>query len=402
MSPKYLRIGFVLLALALQFFLFFAIPRPSHMRTSAKAVRDVAGRVVQTNKNHDKGLKVALSTGRLFPLLEVAYGADAINHLAKWRDDMKKDAPAAYKMYKKEYPVLEELAVFGLIKSGMFSVEDFLSGSKPDVFLLDISNLDAAKEQGILTCLEKNGVQVVFVDFREDPHKHSVASLRAVGEALGKRARFEAYIKLYEQKLAYIVSNLPEPAQKKSFFIERAAGLNVGGDENQIYTFGNMNIAQYIEELGLATNHGAKLLHNKTTGHVYVEAIMADLPDAYFMMSTGWKRKGQKVNGIPFGPFSAKEKIQKAFNALSERWWLKSSKLYAEKNIHSLDMVFYNSIDNIAAVEYIAKSLYPELYAALDPARTLREIQEIIGVDHRENIVRVLKNSTRFWGMNDE
>ena len=402
MSPKNLRIGFVLLALALQFFLFFAVPRPGHIRPSAKAVRDVAGRVVQTNKNHDKGLKVALSIGRLFPLLEIAYGTQADRHLVKWKEDMRKSQPKTYEMYKEQYPALAQLPLIGLIKKGTFSVENFLSGSKPDVFLLDITNFDAAKEQGILTCLEKNGVQVVFTDFREDPHKHTIVSLRAVGEALGKRARFEAYIKLYEQKLAYIVSKLPKPDQKKSFFIERGAGLTVGSDKNQVDTFGNMSIAQYIEELGLATNHGAKLLSNKTTGRVYVEALLADLPDVYFMMSNGWRRKKNKVGGIPFGPFSSKEKIQKAFNALSERWWLKSSKLYAEKNIYSLDMVFYNSIYNIAAVEYIAKSLYPELYAALDPARTLREIQEIIGVDHRKNIVRVLKNSTCFWGMNDE
>ncbi len=347
-------------------------------------VFDVAGEIVQRNPNH-RNVKIALSTGRLLPLLEIAYGKDIEEHLVKWRVDMIKNAPIMYETYRKKYNTLETLETIGLIRNGTFLIEKFIAenDTKPDIFIMDLSDLAPAKDTGILEVLQQCGIQVIVIDFKVNPYENTITSLAATGKALGKEERFKAYIDLYRTKINNIMNLLPEQGQRKSFMIERAAGLDLGELEKSIYAFGNMNIAEYCEKIGLGTNHGAYLLNNRKTGMINFETLLKSPPDVYFLFSASWAKKNK---GIPFGYNVSANEISSAFNGLKNRWWLRNLNLYTHNNIHSLDMLFYNSPYNVLAIEYIAKSLYPYHCRAINPDRTWNEIEGFLGGSHGDRI----------------
>ncbi len=94
---------------------------PSFAATYPITVTDVAGRTITFNQPPQN---IALSTSRIFPLLEIIYQQDAAKHLVAARNDMQVSAPSMYANYIKHYPSLKNVAKIGLIKSGNLMLKD--------------------------------------------------------------------------------------------------------------------------------------------------------------------------------------------------------------------------------------------------------------------------------------
>ena len=144
-----------------------------------------------------------------------------------------------------------------------------------------------------------------------------------------------------------------------------------------------MNIAEYCEKIGLGRNQGAYLLNNRQTGMIDLETFFKSPPEVYFLFSTSWAKQNK---GIPFGYEISVNDTRSAFNGLRNRWWLRNLNLHTHNLIYSLDMLFYNSPYNILAIEYIAKSLYPDHFHTISPDRTWREIEKIVGFSHGNRV----------------
>ncbi|MBC7001026.1 ABC transporter substrate-binding protein [Photobacterium sp. BZF1] len=335
-------------------------------------VTDVAGRTVTIEQQPQH---VALSTGRVFPLLEIIYQQDAADHLVAWRDDMRLSAPSMYANYIKDYPELAEAMKIGKIKSGEFDAERFINmDNKPDVFVVDISNIALAREKGLLDKLETAGIKVIAIDFREDPIKNTVKSVTSLAKALGREDQGEAFADYYQQHVKAIeqtVANLPNSESSKTVFIERAAGY----DGSCCQTFATGNMGAYIPFLK-ATNIADKPLKGAITGKMSPESVIAARPDVYIMQTTGWiDKKGNATAGIPLGysPIN-EEAISKATQSLMGRSWLEAVNGYQSKDVYSIYMPFYNSPYNLVAMEYFAKWIHPDQFASLDPEKTFEEM----------------------------
>ena len=335
-------------------------------------VTDVAGRTVTIEQ---QPRHVALSTGRVFPLLEIIYQQDAADHLVAWRDDMRLSAPSMYASYIKDYPELAEVMKIGKIKSGEFDAERFINmENKPDVFVVDISNIALAREKGLLDKLETAGIKVIAIDFREDPINNTIKSVTSLAKALGKEAQGEAFANYYQQHvqaLEQAVANLPDTEASKTVFIERAAGY----DGSCCQTFATGNMGAYIPFLK-ATNIADKPLKGAITGKMSPESVIAARPDVYIMQTTGWiDKKGNATAGIPLGYAPIHDSaISKATQSLMDRAWLKAVNGYQSKDVYSIYMPFYNSPYNLVAMEYFAKWIHPEQFASLDPEKTFEEM----------------------------
>ena len=335
-------------------------------------VTDVAGRTVTIEKEPQN---IALSTGRVFPLLEMIYQDKAADRLAGWRDDMRVSAPSMYRNYLKIYPQLKDVVKIGKVKSGEFDTERFINMKRrPDLFVLDISNVKLAKEKGLITKLDKLGIKVLAIDFRENPIINTVQSVTTLAAALGHKAQGEKFAAYYNQHINALskkIAALPASKHNRKVFIERAAGYR----ESCCKTFATGNMGAYIPFLK-AINIADKPLKGAITGQMSVESVITYQPDVYVMQTTGWIDKdGNPKAGIPFGyaPLN-KPAIKKATSHIMERPWLKAVSAYQNKNVYSIYMPFYNSPYNIVAIEYFAKWIYPEQFKDLDPAKTFEEM----------------------------
>ncbi|MGX9415824.1 ABC transporter substrate-binding protein [Vibrio sp. RC27] len=350
------------------------LPNIAHADKFPVTVTDVAGRSITLEK---KPNNIALSTGRVFPLLEIIYQRDAAEHLVAWRDDMRLSAPSMYASYIKDYPQLENILKVGTIKSGEFDAERFISmDNRPDLFVVDISNIKLAEEKGLIAKLDDAGIKVIAIDFRENPIKNTLQSVTSLATALGEKEqgqKFADYYQAHVQHLADVVENLPENEMNKKVFIERAAGYR----DSCCRTFAAGNMGAYIPFLK-ATNIADEPLKGAITGQMSVESVITSQPDVYIMQTTGWIDKdGNNKAGVPFGYAPLNEAaITKATSALMERTWLKATQSYQTENVYSIYMPFYNSPYNLVAMEYFAKWIHPEQFKDLDPLATFEQMNK--------------------------
>ncbi|MDO6541526.1 ABC transporter substrate-binding protein [Photobacterium sanguinicancri] len=341
-------------------------------------VTDVAGRTVTFEHQPEH---IALSSARVFPLLEIIYQQDAAKHLVAARDDMRMSAPSMYANYLEQYPSLDTVPVIGKIKSGEFDTERFINlKPKPDLFIVDVSNIKLTQEKGLLEKLEHAGIKTLAIDFRENPLENTVKSVEVVANAVNRAEKGHDFANYYNQHVAAIKHTLTQhpEATTKRVFIERAAGY----EASCCRTFATGNMGAYIPFLK-ATNIAIKPLKGANTGQMSPETVITAQPDVYIMQTTGWINKdGQPTHGIPLGYQPNEEAIQKATQGLMDRSWLKALTAYQNNNVYSIYMPFYNSPYNLVAMEYFAKWLHPEVFTALDPEKTFEEMNLKFGDRH--------------------
>ena len=338
-------------------------------------VTDVAGRTITFDHQPQN---IALSTSRIFPLLEIIYQQDAAKHLVAARNDMQVSAPSMYANYIKQYPSLKNVAKIGLIKSGEFDAERFINlKPKPDLFIVDLSNIKLAQDNGLLKKLDAAGIKVIAVDFRENPIKNTVKSVESVAKAVGRAAQGQAFAHYYLNHVAQLKQTLAQyPNLKpKRVFIERAAGYS----DSCCRTFAGGNMGAYIPYLK-AINIADKPLQGAITGQMSPETVITARPDIYIMQTTGWVNdKGQPTHGIPLGYNPNPTAIKVATSALMDRDWLQAVSAYQTKNVYSIYMPFYNSPYNLVAMEYFAKWIHPNVFKNLDPEKTFEEMNKLFG-----------------------
>jgi iron complex transport system substrate-binding protein len=79
---------------------------------------------------------------------------------------MRLTALSMYVNYIKDFPQLKDVPHIGKIKSGEFDTERFINmKNRPDLFVVDISNIKLAKEKGLIAKLDKLDIKVISIRF---------------------------------------------------------------------------------------------------------------------------------------------------------------------------------------------------------------------------------------------
>ncbi|MDM3810579.1 ABC transporter substrate-binding protein, partial [Proteus mirabilis] len=75
---------------------------------------------------------------------------------------------------------------------------------QPDLIIFDIGLLSKLKDSGVLTQLEKVGIPVLIIDFRQQPLTNTVASMALLGKVFDEQPNADAFIRLYQQRLELV------------------------------------------------------------------------------------------------------------------------------------------------------------------------------------------------------
>ncbi|MCW2254917.1 iron complex transport system substrate-binding protein [Providencia alcalifaciens] len=325
-------------------------------------VTDIAGRTVTVNAPVSK---VMLADSRVLVALNILHPKTPLKGIVAWDDALIKKAPDLSTAYSEKFPELKNIPVFPNPYTTDFSLEKALV-YQPDLLIFDIGLKSKLTESGTLTLLEKTGVPVIFIDFRQYPLKNTAPSMELLGRVFGEEKQAQAFNQFYQQKLDMIRSRVATltPEQRPSVFIERAAGAT--GEDYCCKTFGNGNFGEFVDTAG-GNNLGSQWFTAVMGGEISEEQLLHSNPDYYLITSADWDKTRKGSSSIPLGYTGEQQKVQERLDKLLERSKLRPLDAFKNKQVLALYQQYYDTPFNIIAVEAIAKYLHPELFKDLNP-----------------------------------
>ncbi|PHM49985.1 ABC transporter substrate-binding protein [Xenorhabdus miraniensis] len=330
----------------------------------AETVTDVAGRTVEVP---EKVNRILLGEGRLFHSVALLEGDKPLARIAGWQGDFRKLDPQTYAIYKAKFPEIDNIPLIGNTSEDSVSSEKVLT-LNPDVAIFGLSGHGPGKNSELVKQLEKAGIPVVFVDFRNDPLKNTLPSLRMLGKILHREEQANAYADFYEKNLKLvtdITDRIPE-AEKPSVFIE----LRAGSSEDCCGTAGNGNMGNFIDLAG--GKNIAKNVLPSPLGTMNLEKVIAD--DPYIYIASGAQDPGDKDEGIKMGAQTSADIARAGLKAITERNGINTLTAVKEGRSYAIWHHYYNSPYNVVVTQIFAKWFYPEKFADLDPQQTLKEL----------------------------
>jgi len=337
----------------------------------ARQVTDLAGRVV-TVPDHPQ--RVLLGEGRFVFAMALLDRADPVARVVGWQGELKQQDPYSWQQLVKRFPKAADVPLIGKTSEASVSPEKIVS-LKPDVAVFSLSGHGPGRNNPMIASLQEAGIPIVFIDFRQHPVQNTVPSLRILGQALDRQDAAERYIAFYESHMArvrQIVQPVPQ-AERPRVFVEMLAGVWPAC----CHSTGNGSFGDLLEAAG-GVNVAAPVLPG-AIGDVSMEFLLQAQPQVY--IATGSRSEPGRA-GLLAGPGAAADVSAASLSTLLERDGIRDLEAVKKGRAFGIWHAFYNSPYNVAAVEAMAKWLYPERAAALDPRATLDTLyRDFLDVD---------------------
>lgn len=342
------------------------------VQAQAETVTDLAGRQVEVPAKVER---ILLGEGRMLYALALLEGKNPLERIVGWQGELSTVDPQGYAAYKKQFPQIDDIPKVGKTSEASVSPEKVLA-LQPDIAIFGIAGHGPGKSNPLVDELTQAGVPVVFIDFRQHPLANTVPSLRLLGKVLHREQQAEAYLAFYEKHQQRIAERLASVAQDKrpSVFIEMLAGIGPG--LVCCHTAGKGNFGEFIEAAG-GRNIAADLLPG-VIGDINLEHLISADPDVYLV--SGVAGNEREESGIKAGAGVSLENARKSLQAITQRDGVATLSAVNAGRVHGIWHNYYNSPDNIIALEAFAKWFHPELFADVDLDDSFRELQAFVPV----------------------
>ncbi len=333
-------------------------------------VTDMAGRTVEVPHGAER---IVLGEGRMMYAVAPLMTEDPFARILGWKDDLILYDPDAFRKFEAKFPKdTARLINFGNPYSGDFSVETALANGA-DLVVLDLGSLYKAEESGVIGNLEKAGVPVVFIDFRQNPTENTVPSMLLLGRVLNAEERAAEFIDFYiaeMRKVSNVVQALPAE-DRPEVFVENAAGYEPGFC---CRTFGPFNYGRFVDLAG-GDNYGSALTRAYQT-EVSLEGVIASDPDVIIATGANWAETMPEVTAVPLGYDATSDAVAAKLAGLTGRDGFKDLRAVQDGKYMVIYHQFYNSPYHFVALQQLAKWLHPDEFADLDPQATWEEFHE--------------------------
>ncbi|MGQ4877266.1 ABC transporter substrate-binding protein [Billgrantia sp. LNSP4103-1] len=332
-------------------------------------VTDIAGREVTLEVPVKR---MILGEGRQVYLLGALQPEAPFAGVVGWREDFSQADPDSYARYAAKFPELEALPTFGGFKDGTFDVEQAASLT-PDVILMNLEARAATEDAAYDEKLAELGIPIVYVDFREDPLRHTIPSMRLLGQLLGEEEDAEAFVEFSEAQMARVTQVIEsgiEDDERPRVFVDRAGGYS----DDCCMSFGPGNFGEYVELAGGANI--ARDIIPTTFGTLNPEQIIAANPEHVVVTGGNWEAYVPGGAWVGVGPGADLDSARAKLAALTDRTAMTGIDAVENDDVHAIWHQFYNNPYYFVAVQQLAKWFHPELFADLDPEATMKELHE--------------------------
>lgn len=334
-------------------------------KEQVKTVVDIYQRKVEVPDNPQR---IVLGESRMLYSLALIEDGNPSAHVVGWPGDMPHYDPQSWQLYVKAFPNIATIPQLGTVSYDQMSVEKILA-LKPDLVILPRYAKRPSSEGTLETQLTQAGVPFIYVDFRVDQLHNTVPSLRLLGEVLNTQQKAERFINFYQQHMQYISQTL---ATYKGVKPKVMLQLHLGRKEGCCTTVANGNLADLLAFAG--GDNIAKKAFKGVYGEMNPESVIVANPDVY--ITTGMSGP-EKPDDLQLGPLVSPEQAKVSFRGLmSGQPILSSLRAVKEGRAYSLWHNFYLSPYHLLDVEVFAKTLYPQLFASLDPQNTQQQMYQ--------------------------
>lgn len=339
--------------------LFFPIVAPAIAQAAPIVMTDILGRTVTLDKPAER---IVLGTGRSISVLALIH-PDPVSRIVGWRNDFKRDT-ASYATWQEAFPAIADIPVVGGGAGDTLSVET-VADLQPDLVILSLYDAEAPAMARSIEVFGQLGIPVLVVDFFSQPIDNALPSLRLLGQALGVERKAEAFIALYEGKLAVIRDRLVgRPFERPGVFMHVHAGGMPCCPTPGHGVFNEMIELAGAKNLALAHVPGLY-------GDVSLEQLLVDDPEIY--IATGGAHLAER-GGLVLGTGIDGDTAKTTFARLLARPGIADLTAVRQGRAFAVWHMFNDSPVNIVLIEKFAKIFHPELFADIDPQATIDTI----------------------------
>ncbi|MDW6091478.1 ABC transporter substrate-binding protein [Vibrio rhizosphaerae] len=263
--------------------------------------------------------------------------------------------PANWAMYVAHRPSLETLPDVGKVDTQTFSVEKVMS-LHPDLLVLaewQYKGLGSDVDR-----IEQAGIPVIVVDYNAQTVERHVESTLIIGQITGQEARAQKIATEYQNMIQVVKdrlakANLPKPTIYAEF--------GFPGTKEYGYTFGK-NMWGAMSEVAGGDNISKPFV--EWWGHLNPEQVLAAQPDV--ILITGYEFGGADDSMLIGQNIDRATALARLKGYKHRLGW---SSLPAVKNNRMIGIYHgaSRSIMDAPMTQFIAKALYPDLFADLDP-----------------------------------
>ena len=291
---------------------------------------------------------------------------DSFENIAAWPQDLKKYDRQTWNSFARQFPQMLKIPSLGPGGPTAINPEQVLA-LKPDVVILpSLARYDDA-DLRLVSMLKAAHIPVVKIDLRVHLLKNTRRSVEIFAEVLNQQARAQAFNRFYDAHMQVIRQRLAGWHGKKPSVLLQ---LHLGRRNECCVTAVNGSLGELLNAAG--GDNIARHTQHGVFGRLSEEQVIAAQPDYYF--ATGFANN-ETQGLLKLGPEVALSAVQSSFTTLTaQQNGLRE--LTALHNGHSavIWMNFYLSPWHIAATEFMAKTLYPQLFADINPEETLQQI----------------------------
>ncbi|MDO4906107.1 MAG: ABC transporter substrate-binding protein [Lautropia sp.] len=321
-----------------------------------ETITDVLGRKVQVDV---PAKRVVL--GFYYPDYIAATGAGNFQRVVGIsREFWEGFNPGSWRLYVEKLPNLKDMPDIGNVNTGSFSTEKTLALNPDVIVLADWQYQTLASE---IPRFEAAGIPVVVVDFNAQTVERHMASTRIFGQLAGTEARANRVADEYASGIAEIqrrVSAAKRP--KPRIYIE----FGDKGPANYSYTFGRNMWGAIADTVG-GDNVSAPYV--ESWGPINPEKLLISRPEVIMISGTevGLKSSDKAmVMGIDIPADEAGKRLK----GFATRAGWADLPAIKEQRLYGLYHSASRSLLDLASAQYMAKALYPDLFADIDPRKT--------------------------------
>jgi iron complex transport system substrate-binding protein len=324
-----------------------------------KTYTDMAGRTITLPAQIDKIVAVRYME---LNMLAAVLGDDFEKKVISLGGSVEKNDFDNYKKFSEIYDLNKLLVMDGLYEDNI-DVEAMLE-LFPDIIIVDVQFQSKA-------CVKKMiemGLPVVFTDVNTEPFHGEQRSMEMLGEMLGYSERIQAMVRYADEKtdalLQRIDALLASGAKKPVLYFECGNTIpsKIGGSRGDTSSGWGL-LWQRLGADNIAVGHGSDVLDP--------EVVLNADPDVMVIGGSNWDKTSNIMRmGYFVTPEAASAHLGEYVTARAG--WdnlpaVQNKKLYS---VHFNGTVYPFSF---AIFEYMAKMLWPEEFAAIEPQADLDE-----------------------------
>ena len=273
---------------------------------------------------------------------------------------------AIYKRYLLPIPRLAALADVGSVEDSTFSLERVLS-LRPDLVVLGYWSFVGLPDQ--VRQMEALGIPVMVVDYNAEIPERHVASTIALGMATGNLERARTLAALYTDKLASIQRRVADIAIRPKVYVE----LGQGGADVVGNTYWKGMWGRLLEFAGADNIAAGHLPGAGAWGPLSPEYVLAANPDAIFIAGSSWAGRPSAVL-TGFDADVATTRARLAPYTRRQGW--DGLKAIRSGQVFAMEHGLCRALFDYTATAFLAKSIYPDRFADIDPVGELQRYHE--------------------------